>query len=862
MRLKKISLAIFIVIAALSALYVHAPAFLSKCLPKSWLSALHLKGGKAGAQKKQPIVGTYEGNNISANDWADPEGLRDRLFADIDAKLGGESSPDRVKAFMQDPANRLLVAQHALAHAEVKQVEKQRTANEGHQKTLDNLRSQLESSMKDLPAGTPLPPKIAARNAKIQERISAIEDELLAPHSMAALVSTKDPDSKPGALSASAALVERVSNNLDWAEQLISSGEMPDVGNALAIMDKISRKDPEMLCNQLNRDIATATAIEFSVSGWAQADAVRRAEYFIKNAKAGRLNSTFNSHPLWLRRLVCGLKGKGLVHGGGGNDRAGSVESMEYSLDNVHLPAYRYTGACWQAPYRLHNIYGDSIHGSAYHQPFQDVYGTNFNETTRTVGGVCGGLSHYGATTATANGVPALTSGEPGHCSYVVLVGDKWTPAYSLSWQRGMHWQVFRGNNKFSALHMATRLFSPEESEKTSLSQTMRHLGNAYAAASRPQEALRYHEQAVQAQPANFYAWRDYASCLAAQADADPEAWKNLCQKVNTLLAPAYPEMAAELLKSQVYPQLKKALGGDKAALQQAALGFWSGVQTMGPDADWDKAFHGRWDVEGLCQAQLNLLGINPQKDAAVQDVFRKLMGAVSSKADYAPVMLSWGNSLLEKMDKGLQSDFMAAMVGGIGQGAGATDADREKMLNPVILAAEKTSDITSFQAIGKTLPEKYRNPAGKVNPPNDFSADPIVSRGGIIQASSTSGHDNPCNHWGVLEPGVGGGFHTGKDNDAWVKVTLPKQAHVTGVVIQTTTGNLNRLNNMVVQVSETGADNDWKEVAQLGPCKQQTIRVDLKSTAPLAKYVRIVRKGGPDFFHLRAIFVYGKPAA
>ena len=64
----------------------------------------------------------------------------------------------------------------------------------------------------------------------------------------------------------------------------------------------------------------------------------------------------------------------------------------------------------------------------------------------------------------------------------------------------------------------------------------------------------------------------------------------------------------------------------------------------------------------------------------------------------------------------------------------------------------------------------------------------------------------------------------------------------------------------MKIQVSENGTD--WTDVQQLGPCKQRVMRADLGSKLPLAKYVRIIRTGGPDFFHLNAVYVYGNQAA
>lgn len=832
----------FLLLAAGGAYVYHTqPELLRKWLPKS-------VSKKVRAPRQVP--GSYIGNTVKGDEWKNLDVLQAKLRGMIDQRLTG-TSPQQVEAFIREPENRLLLAQYTLAQSEKDTAKRRENEEQTRNKDLENLRNQLKESTKYLPPNAPLPPKLAARNKKIQSRIAAIEKESAAAHDMQSFAASPQGSQ----------FMEMLGNNLDWAEQINSTGEKPNPGEVVSILQQIASKNPDMVYNQMDRDIATATATEYTRSGWAQQDAVDRASYFSKNWKAGKLNSAFGSLPQWQKRIVLGLKGKGEAGGAGGNNLAGSIDSLNYGLQNVHLPAYRYTGSCWQAPYRLNNIYGESIHGASYHEVFADNFGKNFNEMTRTVGGVCGGLSHYGATTATANGIPALTAGEPGHCAYIVLVGDKWTPAYSMSWERGLHWQVFEGNNKYSALHMASKLFSPEEKEKTELSQAMQNLGKMYASEN-PEKALTLFSNAVATQPANYYGWRDYAQFIAEKQPNNADAWEGFCSQLNSHLAPIYGEMSAELLKREVYPHLKNAFANDSEKLKEIVLSFWNNVRGMGPDEDWDKGYRGRWNVEELCRSQMGLLNINPQKDPAVQDFFRRVMSSVSANNQYAPVVLAWGNSLVEKMAPAIKEGFMNAMLGGISKsGAGSTDGEREKMLVPVILAAEKMDDIKSFQAIGKSLPEKYHKPQAKLPGFTPFP-DKLVSQGGLIRASSTSNFDKPCEHWGLLEPGVGGSFHTAKDKDAWVKVSLPKQANITGLVLITTMGNLNRHDNIKIQVSETGDDKDWKDVAQLGKCTQQVIRVDLSTTHPLAKYVRILRQGGPDFFHLRGIYIYGKPAA
>ncbi len=823
-------------------MYSEKPELLQKYLP-----GFSKKSGSS-SKKAQAIPG-FRKQILPASDWKQPQLAQQKLQAIIDRQVKN-ADPAEVQNFLKKPENQLTVNDLSILHAQEITKESEKNLHNTRQEALDKIQKEIESSEK---AGAPLSERAKVANQKRSERIAAIQKEFSLPATVEELA--KDPEG--------AKIINAVTSDLEWSDQIANSGETAPTGqvlSTLALIDKSGKVD--LFGSRVERDIATATALEFARSGWSKQDAVDRAIFHVNAWRSGKMNKSFEKLPFWQKRMVCGLKGRGLVEGvTTGNDSAGNVRSLTFSQENAHLPSYRLTGACWQAPYRLNNIYGDVIHNSAaYFAPFQDTLGVQFNSLTRNVGGVCGGLSHYGATTAAANGVPATTAGEPAHCSYVVRVGAKWVPSYSLSWQRGLHWQVFQGNNKYSALHMADKLFSDAEMDKTRASQSIRNLASTMEK-SAPEQADKLYQAAIQTQPINYYAWRDYANFLASNPIGTSQKLVELCDMANNLLVGAYPEMAAALLQSSVFPALQKAQHTDKEALKKVLLDFWKHVNLMGPDAEWDKSFNGRWNVEDLIGAQAKLLGIDMAKDPANADFMRSVLSTVSGKTAYTTALLSWANTIYEKMTPNLQRSFLNAMIQGATGGAQTSDEDREKMLNSVILAAEKSGDLKSFNALASSLPSSYTHPARPLPKPTPFPGK-LVSRGGMILASSTSGYDHPCAHWGLLEPGVGGSFHTGKDKDAWVRITLPKQANLTGVVLRTTDGNLHRLNNMVVQVSETGRDNDWHNVAELGTCKEKLIRVDLGTAHPLAKYVRILRKGGPEFFHLLGIYVYGNPAA
>lgn len=58
--------------------------------------------------------------------------------------------------------------------------------------------------------------------------------------------------------------------------------------------------------------------------------------------------------------------------------------------------------------------------GPWYAAPFVGVYSDNHMAFTKYVGGVCGGLSHFGAASACANGVPALTAVSRALCIHCI----------------------------------------------------------------------------------------------------------------------------------------------------------------------------------------------------------------------------------------------------------------------------------------------------------------------------------------------------------------------------------------------------------------------------------------------------------
>lgn len=767
--------------------------------------------------------------NIKGEEWADCAKVKAKVEQEILSRMGNGSAAE-ISKFIAKASNRLLLAQWVVADAELRCMGEAQAADESRMAELGKIKANL-AKLQERRKKTDKPSATLVWDTRVAQ-------EKYKKQAAAAAGEYTFAESLRGGSSAS--LMEQLGGDDEWLCQFAFSGECVRPGMAFAILKKIYLQHPDMLENKMVRDIATATALEFAKYNWNQQDAVERANFYIKAWKDDRLNTVFDTLPMWQRRMVCGCKG---------DNPYGSVESLKWALDNFHLPADRYSSSCWRCAYRLNNIYGDSIHGPLYYAPFESALGENREAMTYLVGGVCGSLSHFGAFAALANGVPAMTAGEPGHCAFIVLVGDTWTPAYSLSWERGLHWQVFSGVHTYSSLHAATEMYSPEQEKEMIKSNAYRVLGGIKASAGDVDAAAACYEKAAEAQPRNYMAVREWREMLENASGDTAAFWNKLNSTVCEKLVPLYPELAAEHMNKGLAAGLAKNL--KPAQLKKAYMKFWKNIGTMGPD---------RWHIEELGNKQLALMGAD--KDTSrLCDFFADVLGTTVSNSAYAPAILNWGNTIGARLDKDGNTQLMKAILSGVGKGGGDMSVDeRVKLLSPAILAAEKNRDLTSFQSIARMVKDcGYKNKDNVTIPQFDPYPGKLASAGGMVWTSSTSQWDKVQEHAGLLTP-EGGSFHTAKDTDAFIAVELPRQVEVTGIVLVTVDGGQRNCHNMKIQVSENG--DDWTDVYEFDRCNQRVMRSDLNGRKPVAKYVRIVRQGGPEFFFLNGIYVYGNQAA
>lgn len=796
------------------------------------------KSRKSDKKKKDADDGNYISQSIPG--WGNPDAAQRSLASNIMSALKG-NTPEHVAKFVESPKNRLMVAQYMLA-----QYDKMTPADmaaKSRKKLQDDIARMPGEIDKDKEKLKTLRGKErmafqAAIKAK-QETLKKMEQEIKnMPWSLKELNAHRDGRT----------ILKQVTGNLEWMENICFSGPCVAPGRALHIIANIAKQHPDVYKDKVVRDIATAVGIEYARYNWNFEKALDRADYYITNWKANRLNTLFDDLPMYLRRIVCGCKGDNI---------AGDRISLEWALDNVHVPAERYMGSPHRLGYRLYNLYGDSIHGAAYYVPWDHIYGGNHFTRALYVGCVCGGISHFGAFAALANGVPALTCGEPGHCAYVLWVNGKWVPGNSVSWERGLHWQpVLNMYSAFSSLHLGSELYTRLDKD-THMSNVYRVLAHHAANTKKDKLALSFFEDATTAQPINISVWQEYNNYLTQFKGDDMKLLCHMQDNLCYLLAPRYPEVVSEFLGAWVYPKFMNAKLPAKELMVRYNV-FWDNVHKMGPE---------RWRIEKFGRRQIELLAyqnppdgkeIPPPAPERALPVFDLMMGNLASKGDYLPVVIGWG----EEMAKGLGGNHakaiadISSVLSRTGTGA-MGGGDNKKVTGQLMLSAAKSKDIATFQRLGSNSSDSVEAPGDMPELPA-MSGQEMLSENGLLITSTTCGHDSPVSHWGVLRPS-GGRFHTAKEENPWATVMMPKPGYVNGVVIVTTGSNHHRLGNMVVQISDDG--QSWRNVSKdLGPCTQRVIKVEFPET--LGRFIRIMRMGGPEFFHLNGIFVFGRPAA
>ncbi len=632
---------------------------------------------------------------------------------------------------------------------------------------------------------------------------------------------TPEVVSKVSAIPQGETFIRTLRGNPVWLRMLMSSGPINNPEQTLNHLASIWKQDPACATRKELQTLSIAIALEFGKNKWPQNRAWTRYAFYRDSQKLGLLHPIYDSLDAWEKRYLAGHSIN--LHGG--------EKSQIWLRDNVKLPAEKYRSACWQLSYRSHNFFGDSVQGPMYYFPYQGSF-NSFSEMTRYVGGVCGRLSGYGAAAAVANGIPATTMGEPGHCAYTVRVArGQWKPAYTLSWKRSVHVRFYK-NSSYNLLVLTEAIFS----DTKALENALTHLWQTRAMKT-PASIRAAYLLAIKAQPINYEAWENYGNWLMAQKNVPLKHWQEFhTSAINAYTG--YPEVAWNLISRFAYPHILK----DRSPREKIRIlsAFHRKISSWGPN---------RWDFERALTRQAKLLGGDTNDQFAF---FKTLLTLHKNSPAYSGTTLAWGQSHFNKsIDQQKKYILIATRI--MSQDG---NKSRQKplftMANRLILDAEKNNDPTTFALAGSMLRRIHQSKPGELAQPA-FSGE-LLSEGAMIRTSGTCRYDTPWKHY-FLPSRQTGFFHTPRQNNPWVELTLKQFGELSGIEIVNWTRFRSRVVPLKVEVSEDG--KTWQEITTLK--KPRAVwKIDLKGKKIRARHIRLTKQGH-DFLHLNNIRVYGK---
>lgn len=611
----------------------------------------------------------------------------------------------------------------------------------------------------------------------------------------------------------------------EWQHEFLDSGPVDNPLEALRILAGIWESDPALATDPIDRGMATACALESPRRKWTLSEVLPRYRFFTDKWDQGLLNAMYRDLSVFERRYLA----RGVQH-----TRFNTLASMQYHNDEVCLPSEKYTGACWYARWILHNPFGDSIHGPQYYAPFNQSW-SNYAEIVRNIGGVCGSLSNFGAAAALANGIPAVTMGEPGHCAYAVMTKPgHWQPAYSLSWKRGTH-TSFHGSSWGWHILVTT---AQQDVTATRRSGDLRRLAKHYARRNNFPQALATLETARRAHPTDWENWILSVEILE-QSKLGSASWQELHQDVIAHLAPLSGEIAFDLLHQKIYPKILSRMNNNQPSTVLAAA--HRAIDGWGT---------GRWDFQRTLKDQLKLFG----KDTAAQDQF--MAGLFALHAEDNVFTADILNLQLERTsdDPARFQAFIDSISKSLAKNTSSDDPDQYKnvittLARSVLPKAAAAGDKATFQAIGKLTADVFEKNSVT---PEKFPGILLSSGGTFAIQQPGNRWDDPSRHWGVIEE-HGGDFHTNV-TPATATIQLGNYGDLTGVVLVTRNGQFARLVNASLQTSIDG--KEWTDVHTFQ--KQGRVhRIDLRGRKISAGYVRVIHKGQPSL-HFQKFHVYG----
>ncbi len=349
-------------------------------------------------------------------------------------------------------------------------------------------------------------------------------------------------------------------------------------------------------------------------------------------------------------------------------------------------------------------------------------------------------------------------------------------------------------------------------------------------------------ETAIEYDPVHYEAWNSFGNYLKRANVKNSTIWKRWADGICVAYAD-YEEIGWHLIHKYAVPAMKD-IGG-----VSSVYALLSSCHKNLPESDRPTAE--KYNFAGVLDAQTRFLDNDKQY---CLKLFENILEDYYGTSNNFSTVMNWGSNLFLK-DKEYASSYIKTieqLIKKHDKGEGGFG----KYLSSAIRQASESGDMAIFQQICKLYDD--------LNPPKNTtpflkSKLQLLSKKGLLQTSTTSGHDNPSNYLRVIDDLQPAAFHTAKEDNPWAIVTLPGDGMVSTIYLRNVCTQ-NNAREVPIVVSVSTDKEKWERVFSSERAENEWL-VELKKPIR-AKYIKVERRAGVknEFFHLTKIQVYGKP--
>ncbi len=365
--------------------------------------------------------------------------------------------------------------------------------------------------------------------------------------------------------------------------------------------------------------------------------------------------------------------------------------------------------------------------------------------------------------------------------------------------------------------------------------------------------------QAFRAQPLNYGIWLDCMRVMENTSGISPAMWRKFSQSAAQTFS-GYHEAGWALVRLAIEKRLPTMKPEERRDFFLECHRIFR--------RDGAKQYDG-YQLANVLNWQADQLG----DPAAGVDFFDRVLhihAAPAPNDEIFSMVLEWGQNRFVKNNPATAPRFVKIIGDCFKKLGGEANSNlMQSQIQGGIRAAGERGDIELarlWMKLGKDFLPPLQPSDVRLSPEQAAQFPKIapfpgtlLSADGILRISSFHGDDRPQSYSALLSGGkFGGFFHANSEDNPWAQVQLPGNAAISGIVL------VNRYEMcperqvpLKISVSPDGAK--WTEVASFAKA-DNVFRADLQGKNIQAKFVRVERPAGRnDYFHLRAILIYGR---